>query len=103
MSDKAFSLICLHENKNHVEAKSATCTQPGIVEHWHCTGCGLNFSDEVCQNVLNSVTVPTVSHILTGSDAKGTFHSASTIKRSEAAAILLRMFEASARVSIDLP
>ena len=41
--------------------------------------------------------------ILTGSDAKGTFHSASTIKRSEAAAILLRMFEAAARVSIDLP
>ena len=41
--------------------------------------------------------------ILTGSDAKGTFHSASTIKRSEAAAILLRMFEASARISIDLP
>ena len=40
--------------------------------------------------------------ILTGSDAKGTFHSASTIKRSEAAAILLRMFEASARKSITM-
>ena len=40
--------------------------------------------------------------ILTGSDAKGTFHSASTIKRSEAAAILLRMFETSARKSITL-
>ena len=40
--------------------------------------------------------------ILTGSDAKGTFHSASTIKRSEAAAILLRMFEASARKTITL-
>ena len=40
--------------------------------------------------------------ILTGSDAKGTFHSASTIKRSEAAAILLRMFEVSARKSITL-
>ena len=40
--------------------------------------------------------------ILTGSDAKGTFHSASTIKRSEAAAILLRMFEASTRKSIIL-
>ena len=40
--------------------------------------------------------------ILTGSDAKGTFHSASTIKRSEAAAILLRMFEASARKRIIL-
>ena len=40
--------------------------------------------------------------ILTGSDEKGTFHSASTIKRSEAAAILLRMFEASARKTITL-
>ena len=40
--------------------------------------------------------------ILTGSDAKGTFHSASTIKRSEAAGILLRMFEASARKGITL-
>ena len=40
--------------------------------------------------------------ILTGSDAKGTFHSASTIKRSEAAAILLRMFETSARKSITM-
>ena len=41
--------------------------------------------------------------ILTGSDAKGTFHPASSIKRSEVATILLRMFETSARVSIDLP
>ena len=41
--------------------------------------------------------------ILTGSDAKGTFHPASSIKRSEVATILLRMFEAAARVSIDLP
>ena len=40
--------------------------------------------------------------ILTGSDEKGTFHSASTIKRSEAAAILLRMFETSTRKSITL-
>ena len=41
--------------------------------------------------------------ILTGSDAKGTFHPASSIKRSEVATILLRMFDAAARVSIDLP
>ena len=40
--------------------------------------------------------------ILTGSDAKGTFHVTSEIKRSEAAAILLRMFEASARKSITM-
>lgn len=40
--------------------------------------------------------------ILTGSDAKGTFHPASSIKRSEVATILLRMFETSARKSISL-
>lgn len=38
--------------------------------------------------------------ILTGSDAKGTFRAASTIKRSEVAAIVLRMFDTTARKSI---
>ena len=40
--------------------------------------------------------------ILTGSDAAGTFHPASTIVRSEAAAILVRMYDASYRVNITL-
>lgn len=61
---KTFSPDCLHANKTHVEAKDATCTQPGTKEHWHCDDCGQNFLDEGCQNVLDSVTVPTVSHTL---------------------------------------
>lgn len=40
--------------------------------------------------------------ILIGSDAAGTFRPASTIKRSEAAAILVRMYDSSARRSITL-
>lgn len=40
--------------------------------------------------------------ILTGSDTKGTFHAASTIKRSEAATILLRMYDSSVRMPITL-
>ena len=40
--------------------------------------------------------------ILTGSDAKGTFHAESTIKRSEAATILLRMYDSSVRIPITL-
>lgn len=40
--------------------------------------------------------------ILTGSDAKGTFHSASSIKRSEVSAILVRMFDTSSRQTITL-
>ena len=40
--------------------------------------------------------------ILTGSDAKGTFHPASSIKRSEVSAILVRMFDTASRQSITL-
>ena len=40
--------------------------------------------------------------ILTGSDAKGTFHADSTIRRSEVSAILNRMYDVSARQSIAL-
>ena len=36
--------------------------------------------------------------ILTGSDANGTFHPADSIKRSEGAAILIRMYDSSTRV-----
>lgn len=59
-----FSPDCLHANKTHVEAKTATCTQPGTKEHWHCEDCGQNFSDEDCQNVLDSVTIPAEDHSL---------------------------------------
>ena len=41
--------------------------------------------------------------ILTGSDGAGTFNGTSTIKRSEVAAILIRMYDESLRESIDLP
>lgn len=40
--------------------------------------------------------------ILTGSDSEGTFHPANSIKRSEAAAILIRMYDASQREHITL-
>lgn len=40
--------------------------------------------------------------ILTGSDAKGTFHPASSIKRSEVSTILVRMFDTASRQSITL-
>ena len=40
--------------------------------------------------------------ILTGSDAKGTFHSANSIKRSEVSAILVRMFDTASRQNITL-
>ena len=61
---KTFSPDCLHANKTHVEAKTATCTQPGTKEHWHCEDCGQNFSDEGCQSVLETITIPAEGHAL---------------------------------------
>ena len=40
--------------------------------------------------------------ILTGSDRLGTFHPTSSLKRSEAAAILVRLYDASQRQYITL-
>ena len=40
--------------------------------------------------------------ILTGSDAKGTFHSERSISRAEVAAILVRMYDSDARLSFSL-
>ena len=41
--------------------------------------------------------------ILTGSDGEGTFQGTSTIRRSEAAAILIRMYDQTTREHIQLP
>lgn len=59
-----FSPDCLHGTKTHVEAKAATCTQPGNKEYWRCEDCGQNFSDEDCLIVLDSVTIPAEGHNL---------------------------------------
>ena len=37
----------VHEPKK-IEAKAASCTEPGILEHWKCKGCNELFEDEEC-------------------------------------------------------
>lgn len=41
----------------HVEAKDATCTEPGYVEYWHCE-CDMNFADAEGKEELTTVTTP---------------------------------------------
>ena len=42
----------------HVEAKDATCTEDGNIEHWVCLDCGKYFSDEnATAEISQSVTV----------------------------------------------
>ena len=48
-----------HGDKLHtVSAVAATCTETGIVAHWHCDGCGNNYSDATGTVRLHDVTEP---------------------------------------------
>ena len=48
-----------HGDKLHaVSAVAATCTETGIVAHWHCDGCGNDYSDAAGTVKLDDVTEP---------------------------------------------
>ena len=48
-----------HGDKLHaVPAVAATCTETGIVAHWHCDGCGNDYSDAAGTVKLDDVTEP---------------------------------------------
>ena len=48
-----------HGDKLHAVADDpATCTETGIVAHWHCDGCGNNYSDAAGTVKLHDVTEP---------------------------------------------
>ena len=44
------------------EAKSATCTDEGNVEYWHCEKCGKNFSDKDGISEVAGVAIPSSGH-----------------------------------------
>ena len=53
---------CKHDGLTKIAAVSATCTENGHVEYWHCNECSKNFADADGTTELNSVTVPSVGH-----------------------------------------
>ena len=52
-----------HAGVKKVDAAESTCTVKGTVAHWHCAGCGKNYSDEKCDNELKSIEVPLKAHV----------------------------------------
>lgn len=42
----------------HVEKKDSTTTSNGNIEHWACSVCGKNFSDNIGNNEINNVVIP---------------------------------------------
>ena len=53
----------LGHNMHEVQASEATCTEDGVIYHWHCDRCGLDFQDEDGETHLeNVITEPKFGH-----------------------------------------
>lgn len=50
-----------HIMKPHPRVE-ATCTASGNIEYWHCTRCGLDFTDEEGLNHVSDTTIPAKGH-----------------------------------------
>jgi hypothetical protein len=48
-----------HELTHHAKVEPK-CNAAGVYEHWSCSKCNKNFSDQACSSVLSSVSIPTV-------------------------------------------
>lgn len=55
---------CLHENPQHRDAVSATCTGAGHREVWYCSDCKKYFSDATCENetTLTAIAIAPKGH-----------------------------------------
>lgn len=51
-----------HTGVKKVEAVESTCTVNGTVAHWHCEGCGKNYSDETCKSELKTLEASLKAH-----------------------------------------
>ena len=51
-----------HKNKIHHAAVAGTCRDYGTIEYWECPDCGLNFSDEACENSVSSLGTAKAAH-----------------------------------------
>ena len=87
---------------------NATVTRAEFVHIFHAATDDLREMNTVADNAIPDVKTRAAfaaeiydfyrAGVLTGSDANGTFHPADSIKRSEGAAILIRMYDSSTRV-----
>ena len=91
---------------------NSAVTRAEFVHIFHAAAKDLRVINAVADNAIPNVKTGAAfaaeiydfyrAGILTGSDVKGTFRPSDSIKRSEVAAILIRMFDSSARRTITL-
>ena len=58
-------IIPVTHSIEHVEAKAATCDEPGNIEYWYCTECGAAWTDELLREVTNlkNVVLPIAHNV----------------------------------------
>lgn len=54
----------------HREEVPASCTEPGVRDHYECTRCHLLFSDEKGENIITDIIIPAIGHKLTHIEGK---------------------------------
>ena len=69
-ADAAIELKDVGHIMDHHDRKDATCTDSGNIEYWHCTRCGLDFTDEKGENYIADTTIPAKGHSLVHVEAK---------------------------------
>ena len=52
----------LGHDLSEVEGKDATCTEDGVVAHWHCNTCGKNYTDETATELVEKTVVDALGH-----------------------------------------
>lgn len=45
-----------------VEGSEPTCTEEGVLHHWHCNNCGVNFEDEACTKPMAKISIEKTPH-----------------------------------------
>lgn len=69
-ADAAIELKDVGHIMDHYDWKDATCTDSGNIEYWHCTRCGLDFTDEEGLNHVSDTTIPAKGHLMVHVEAK---------------------------------
>ena len=56
------AIPALGHDMTHYDEVAPTCTEDGMLEHYHCSRCGKNFEDEAGENELSDIVIPAPGH-----------------------------------------
>lgn len=61
-TEEQLIIHALGHDMSHVEKVEPDCETTGIVEHYHCSRCGLNFTDQEGSTEIDDIVIPALGH-----------------------------------------